>query len=69
MIIAIDHGNKQIKLSDGRVFSSGLRESDVHPPFGDDILIYNGNFYTISDKRIPFMRDKTIDDRFEYWVM
>jgi len=64
MIIAIDHGNKQIKLSDGRVFTSGLRESDTRPPFGDDIMKYKGKYYTISEKRIPFMRDKTIDDRF-----
>jgi len=64
MIIAIDHGNKQIKLSGGRVFTSGLRESDIRPPFGDDIMIYRGRYYTISDKRIPFMKDKTVDDRF-----
>jgi len=64
MIIAIDHGNKQIKLSGGRVFTSGLRESEIRPPFGDDIMIYKGKYYTISDKRIPFMKDKTVDDRF-----
>jgi plasmid segregation protein ParM len=64
MIIAIDHGNKQIKLPEGRIFTSGLRESDVRPPFGDDILKYNGKYYTLSEKRIPYMRDKTGDDRF-----
>jgi len=64
MIIAVDHGNKQIKLPGGRVFTSGLRESDTRPPFGEDILKYKGKYYTISDKRIPFMRDKTTDDRF-----
>ena len=64
MLIAIDHGNKQIKLAEGRVFTSGLRESDTRPPFGDDILKYNGKYYTISDKRIPFMRDKSADNRF-----
>jgi len=64
MIIAIDHGNKQMKLSGGKVFTSGLRESDTRPPFGDDILKYKGKYYTITDKRIPFMRDKTVDDRF-----
>jgi len=64
MLIAIDHGNKQIKLPEGRVFTSGLRESDARPPFGEDILKYKGKYYTISDKRIPFMRDKTVDNRF-----
>jgi plasmid segregation protein ParM len=56
MIIAVDHGNKQMKLSGGRVFTSGLRESDTKPPFGNDILKYKGKYYSISDKRIPFMR-------------
>jgi plasmid segregation protein ParM len=64
MLIAIDHGNKQMKLPEGRVFTSGLRESDTRPPFGDDILQHKGKYYTLSDKRIPYMRDKTEDDRF-----
>ena len=64
MLISIDHGNKQIKLSSGRVFTSGIRESDTRPPFGEDILKYKGKYYTISDKRIPFMKDKSTDDRF-----
>ena len=64
MLISIDHGNKQIKLSESRIFTSGIRESDTHPPFGDDIMKYNGKYYALSDKRIPFMRDKTVDDRF-----
>lgn len=65
MIIAVDHGNKQMKVAgSGRVFTSGLRESDTKPPFGDDILKYKGKYYSISEKRIPFMRDKTTDDRF-----
>ena len=64
MLISIDHGNKQIKLPGGRVFTSGIRESDTRPPFGEDILTYKGKYYTISDKRIPFMRDKSVDNRF-----
>ena len=64
MLIAIDHGNKQMKLPEGRAFTSGLRESDTRPPFGDDILYYKGKYYTLSEKRIPYMRDKTADDRF-----
>ena len=63
MLVAVDHGNKQIKLGrSGKVFTSGLCESDTRPPFGEDILKYKDKYYTISDKRIPFMRDKTVDD-------
>ena len=65
MIISIDHGNKSVKLpGEGRIFTSGLCESDTRPPFGEDILKYKGKYYTLSDKRIPYMRDKTGDDRF-----
>ena len=63
MLIAIDHGNKQIK-TESRIFTSGLHESDTQPPFGEDILKYKGKYYTLSEKRIPYMRDKTGDDRF-----
>lgn len=63
MIISIDHGNKQIKIRN-RAFTSGLCESDTRPPFGRDVLSYNGKYYTLSDQRIPYMRDKTADERF-----
>ena len=63
MLIAIDHGNKQIKTS-SKIFTSGYRESDTRPPLGDNVLKYKGKFYTLSDRRIPYMRNKTIDERF-----
>ena len=62
MLIGIDHGNKQIK-SRTRIFTSGLCESDTRPPFGENILFYSGKYYTLSDERIPYMRDKTKDER------
>ena len=63
MLVCIDHGNKQIKTTN-RTFTSGLMESDTRPPFGDNIMFYNGKYYTLSDQRIPYIRDKTEDDRF-----
>ncbi|MDD4510306.1 MAG: ParM/StbA family protein [Oscillospiraceae bacterium] len=63
MLIAIDHGNKQIKTVH-KTFTSGLVESDNRPPFGDSILHCKGKYYTLSDQRIPYMRDKTADERF-----
>ena len=63
MLISIDHGNKQIKPIH-KTFTSGLCESDTRPPFGRDVLSYNGKYYTLSDQRIPYMRDKTTDERF-----
>lgn len=63
MIISIDHGNKQIKTLN-RTFTSGLLERDNRPAFGEDILCYEGKYYTLSEERIPYMRDKTKDKRF-----
>lgn len=63
MLVCIDHGNKQIKTI-SRTFTSGLVESDTRPPFGDSILRYNGKYYSLSNQRIPYIRDKTEDDRF-----
>lgn len=63
MLISIDHGNKQIKTIHHDPFISGLRESDTRP-FGDEVLMYQGKYYTLTNQRIPFHRDKTEDDRF-----
>jgi len=64
MLISVDHGNKQIKLPGGRSFTSGLSESDSRPPFGEDFLKYRGKYYTLSNNRIPYMRNKEGDNRF-----
>ena len=63
MLIAIDHGNKLIKIPNHEPFTSGLEESDV-PPFAGETLKYQGKYYTLSEKRIPYHRDKTEDERF-----
>ncbi len=65
MLISVDHGNKQVKTTHSRCqpFTSGLRESAM-PPFGSEILQYNGKYYTLVDERIPYRRDKTEDERF-----
>lgn len=63
MLIAIDHGNKQMKTVHGKPFVSGLEESSTKP-FGKDILKYQGSFYTLSEQRIPYHKDKSEDDRF-----
>lgn len=63
MLIAIDHGNKLVKVSNHAPFTSGLQESDT-PPFGGETLKYQGKYYTLSERRIPYHRDKTEDERF-----
>lgn len=63
MLIAIDHGNKQIKTLHHAPFTSGLVQSDA-PGFGNDVLYYQGKYYTLTNQRIPYRRDKTEDERF-----
>ena len=63
MLIAIDHGNKQMKTVNCPPFVSGLAESSTKP-FGSNILMYRDRYYTLSNQRIPYKRDKTEDDRF-----
>lgn len=63
MLIAIDHGNKQVKTAHCPPFTSGLKVSSTIP-FGKDILKYGNSYYTLSNQRIPYHRDKTEDERF-----
>ncbi len=63
MLIAVDHGNKQIKTVHCKPFVSGLLESTTRP-FGRNILKYRDKFYSLSNQRIPYKRDKTEDERF-----
>ena len=62
MLIGVDHGNKQIKTVHCAPFVSGLQQSMTRP-FGPS-LQYCGNYYTLSNERIPYRKDKTGDDRF-----
>ena len=63
MLIAIDHGNKQIKTVHCPPFVSGLVES-TQKPFGKDVLSYRNRFYVLAGQRIPYQRDKAKDERF-----
>ncbi|XBX07553.1 ParM/StbA family protein [Enterocloster clostridioformis] len=64
MVIAVDTGNKQIK-TEHFVFQSGLNEMEIMPPKMDTkVLEYKGKFYTPSNRRIAYMKDKTFDERY-----
>jgi plasmid segregation protein ParM len=62
IIIPMDHGNRNMKTRNF-IYTSGLEESDIRPPLGE-YLFYRGKYYTLTEKRIPYMRDKTLDERF-----
>lgn len=62
LIVPVDHGNQNCK-GEHVVFTSGLVESDCKPVLGD-YLYYKNRYYSLTEQRIPYMRDKTGDDRF-----
>lgn len=63
MLIAIDHGNYAIKTVH-HSFVSGLSEHTAKPPITDEILEYEGKYWTLSGRRLNYMRDKTQDERY-----
>lgn len=63
MLIAIDHGNYNIKTPH-HSFMAGLAEHSVRPPMADEVLEYGGSYWTLSGKRLSYRRDKTRDDRY-----
>ena len=63
MLIAIDHGNYAIKTPH-TAFLSGISEHKVQPPLAEEVVEYSGSYWTLSGKRLPYMRDKTRDSRF-----
>ena len=62
LIVPVDHGNQNMK-TENAVFTSGLIESDCKPVLGD-YLYYKNRYYSLTEQRIPYMRDKSQDDRF-----
>ena len=63
MVISVDHGNKAIKTPH-KQFTSGLVISDSKPGFQTDYIFWDGKYYTLTEQRIAYMRDKTEDQRF-----
>ena len=62
IIVPIDHGNRNMK-TEHKAFTSGFVEGDCRPALGE-YLYYGGRYYALAEQRIPYMRDKTVDDRF-----
>lgn len=63
MLIAIDHGNSAIKTVHYN-FVAGLSRHSVRPPMSEEVLEYNGSFWTLSGRRQPYQRDKTRDESY-----
>ena len=61
--VSVDHGNRNMKTCNF-IFTTGLNVMDKKPGRGEEYLFFDGKYYTLSEQRIPYQRDKTMDYRF-----
>lgn len=68
IIFGIDHGNGNMKGNNVN-FPCGLVRYTSEPGrfMNEDILEYQGTFYTLSETRMPFKADKTVDE--DYFIL
>ena len=67
LVVAVDTGNKNIKTPHTEPFNSGLIcHGNIPPAIKADTLCYEGNYYTLTQSRVPYMYDKTSD--WSYYV-
>lgn len=61
--LGIDHGNSLVK-TENTATPSMLERRLRKPEMTEDVLLHNDEIFTVSGERIPFMLDKTADERF-----
>jgi plasmid segregation protein ParM len=63
--LGIDHGNRKIKSSAGDYFLSGITyHKDKEPLITSNLLVYNGEYFTIGENRVNFQFDKSESNDF-----
>ena len=66
MLIPIDHGNRNMKTLH-HVFTSGLIENPHMVVAGNDALEFEGKTYALSNERLLYHRDKTVN--VDYFIL
>jgi plasmid segregation protein ParM len=68
LVFGIDHGNGNMKSQSVCIPCGVVRYSSEPGRFmNEDILEYQGSYYTLSDTRMPYKSDKTADN--EYFIL
>ena len=68
IIMGIDHGNGNMKGVHVNFLCGLVRYTSEPGRFmNEDILEYNGVYYTLSETRMPFKADKTVDE--DYFIL
>ncbi len=68
-VIAVDTGNKQIKTENLTFMSGIISDTNASLASADDVFRVNGKVYSLARERQPYLRDKTINDRYFNLVM
>lgn len=63
-IVAIDHGNKQVKGEYGYKYESGYSESSIIPATSSNLLKYEGRYFSVGQNRFNIMDNKALDEKF-----
>ncbi len=66
IIIGVDHGYGYTKTAE-TIMKSGIEELPIEPPFNEDILIYNGDIYTVGQVRTEQPAEKTQTN--DYYIL
>lgn len=66
LILGIDHGYGNIKTAN-KTFGTGVYVSDTEPALKDNLLTWNGKYYTIGEGHKEFVADKIQD--MDYYVL
>ncbi len=62
-VIGVDHGWSLVKTVT-QVFPTGVKEIANEPPMRNDIIEYDGNYYSIGERRLEVRAGKTENDNF-----
>ena len=62
-VIGVDHGWSMIKTA-SCVFATGVKEIPNEPPMRNDILEYEGRYYSIGERRLEVRSEKTENENF-----
>ena len=66
IIIGVDHGYGYTKTAE-TILKSGIEELPIEPPFSEDILVYDGNIYTVGQHRSEQQAEKT--QSIDYYIL
>jgi plasmid segregation protein ParM len=61
ILLGLDNGNKCTKTSEGYISESGFTKFDYEPISTNNLLVYEGKFYSIGSNRLCVQMDKTVN--------